>query len=151
MLESRRRSPAPYLNPYLDDLMCEGATVLLAGARSRIVAHSSRGKLDMPTGHVVACEPTRFFDGIPFTETIAPGRYEVQEIVLRDPDSGNEWTPVVAVLLRVSEAPAVSWEMAVRAGQDPRALEDGGFYGFDGVLSPGDPSSTPNRSVRQDS
>ncbi|MFI6310729.1 DUF4241 domain-containing protein [Nocardia fusca] len=65
---------------------------------------------------MVACEPTRFLDGIPFTETIAPGQYEVYEIVLSDPDCRRKWVPAAGVLLRVSEAPVASWEMAVRAG-----------------------------------
>jgi hypothetical protein len=132
-LERRRgRTTVPYRNPYLDDLVREGVTVLLERDRPWIVTHRLRGVLDMPTGRVVACQPTWFSDGIPFTETIEPGRYEVHDIVLSDPDRERERCMEAGFLLRVSEAPVVSWEMALRAGQDPRLLEDGEFYGFNG-------------------
>jgi hypothetical protein len=37
---------------------------------------------------------------------------------------------VAAVKVWVGDGPVDSWEMALRAGQDPRTLPDGGFFGF---------------------
>jgi hypothetical protein len=37
---------------------------------------------------------------------------------------------VAAVKAWVGDSPVDSWEMAPRAGQDPRTLPDGGFFGF---------------------
>ncbi|WP_327115766.1 DUF4241 domain-containing protein [Nocardia sp. NBC_01730] len=126
------RPPTPYRNLYLDDLMLEGATVLMEGAQPRVVAHRLRGMVDMPTGQVITCE-LRWLDySEPFTDTIEPGRYEVHDVLLTDPDSESDWWPRAGFLLRVSEAPVVSWEMALRAGEDPRTLSDGDFYGFSG-------------------
>ncbi len=39
---------------------------------------------------------------------------------------------VAAARLAVRDLPVESWEMALTTGQDPRALPDTGFYGFNG-------------------
>jgi hypothetical protein len=44
------------------------------------------------------------------------------------PDFGSGWVATARPLVR--DEPVVAWELALRAGQDPRLLGDGEFYGF---------------------
>jgi len=87
------------------------------------------GTLRMPSGRLVAKDPSWFTDAEPFTVTVAPGSYPVLVSVVRF--AGNpDHTRVAAAKIVIRDIPAESWEMALRAGQDSRALPDASFYGF---------------------
>ncbi|WP_228044303.1 DUF4241 domain-containing protein [Streptomyces ferrugineus] len=52
--------------------------------RTSVPAHSHTGRLDLPTGRVVACDPFVYLgtgDIEPFTVTVGPGRYRVEAAV----------------------------------------------------------------------
>ena len=88
------------------------------------------GTLHMPSGQLTAADPGWIrADGEPFTVTVPPGSYPVQLSVVRF-DDNPEHRRVAAARLAVRDIPVESWEMALTAGQDPRALPDRGFYGF---------------------
>jgi hypothetical protein len=84
----------------------------------------------MPSGQLIATDPAWIkADDEPFTVTVPPGSYPVQLSVVRfDDDPGHR--RVAAARLAVREVPAESWEMALKAGQDPEDPPGGGFYGF---------------------
>lgn len=89
------------------------------------------GTLQMPSGQLTATDPAWIkADDKPFTVTVPPGSYPVQLSVVRS-DDDPEHRRVAAARLAVRDIPVESWEMALTAGQDPRALPDAEFYGFD--------------------
>jgi Protein of unknown function (DUF4241) len=97
------------------------------------------GMLHLATGRLVACDPfwgstiERWCD--PFTVTVAPGRYPVTL-------SGVRWDPALhpralppiprgaAAKLTIRDEPPVTWELALRPGEDPATLQPDEFFGF---------------------
>lgn len=97
------------------------------------------GTLRLPTGRVVAADPGWMNEkSEPFTVTVPPGEYAVsigsaacEETLWTD--NGRRVVvseQVTAVRLLIRDEPAVTWEMALRPGQDPRMLPAGHFFGF---------------------
>ena len=140
----RPRQPGP-----LDLLFTPGAR-LEAGSKGRggtaAVEVSQVGMLRMPSGALIACDPsylrpvepdasewetqsTSYQESHqPFTATVPPGRYPVMLSLLRWLDGHG---PIVAAaMVRVRDEPVTSWEMALRQGEDPRTLRDNGFFAF---------------------
>jgi hypothetical protein len=64
----------------------------------------------------------------PFTVTVPPGDYPV--VSSRSGWLSGSGPAVAAVKVCVGDGAVDSWEMALRAGQNPRTLNDGGFFGF---------------------
>jgi hypothetical protein len=100
------------------------------------------GTLRLPSGALVACDPT-YLQPIepgatkiytdqqsrdPFTVTVPPGDYPV--VLSRFRWLRGSGPLEAAVKVWVSDGPVDQWEMALRAGEDPRTLRDGGFFGF---------------------
>ncbi|MEV0413021.1 DUF4241 domain-containing protein [Streptomyces sp. NPDC050448] len=96
------------------------------------------GELWLPTGRVVACDPFIGLGGgyvSPFTAEAAPGRYrvEVAMATLTEPGEAPAADPhlrVAAARLVITDTPAVTWELAVKDGQDPAELGEDGFFGY---------------------
>ncbi|MEV0646641.1 DUF4241 domain-containing protein [Phytomonospora sp. NPDC050363] len=123
------RPPSPLAAPYLNALMSPGATVTWMD-EARPVRWEPVGELDMPSGRLVACDPGFCeFEQKAFTVQVAPGRYPVVFAEVEDTD-GPRYSPQGAVLLRITDEPVTSWEMALTEGQDVRTLTDGSFFGF---------------------
>ncbi|WP_159667103.1 DUF4241 domain-containing protein, partial [Streptomyces mexicanus] len=94
-----------------------------------VTAPEPAGVLRLPTGSVVAADPgTLGEDDEPFTVRVPPGEYPV--VIATMEWEGKGWGDNTAALLRITDEPTVSWELAVRPGQDPRLLGEGEFYGF---------------------
>lgn len=87
------------------------------------------GKLRMPSGRVVAKDPTWFSHVDAFTVTVPPDEYPVLLSVVRFADSPGH-TRVAAAKLVIRDEPPETWEMALLPGQDPRLLGNQEFYGF---------------------
>jgi len=83
------------------------------------------GNLKVPSGRLIACDP-QLLDGEPFEEAVPGGEYPVEVAIVRV--DGEE--RIAFARIKLSEADAVKWEMALVAGQDPAALEDGEVYGY---------------------
>jgi hypothetical protein len=94
-----------------------------------IVELRPAGTLRMPSGRLVAADPTWVEFPPPFTTTVPPGEYPVLLSLVRWADD-PEHKRVAAAKLAIRDDPAVSWELALLPGQDPRFLSDEAFYGF---------------------
>jgi hypothetical protein len=98
------------------------------GGHAATIRVLSAGKLRLTTGELIAAEPGWNGENTPFTVTVAPGTYPVT-VALADWDSGH-CGGALAMRLDITDEPPVSWEMALCRGQDPRLLDDEGFFGF---------------------
>jgi Protein of unknown function (DUF4241) len=145
--------PRP-LQPAHLDLLFRPGTRLEVGSSEAIpgvggmvaVEVAQFGPLRLPSGALIACDPTYLRpvepdatewvtksysyqqSRHPFTATVPPGEYPV--VLSRFRWLSGSGPTVAAVKVWVGDGPIDSWEMALRAGQDPRTLPDGGFFGF---------------------
>jgi hypothetical protein len=89
------------------------------------------GTQRFPSGRIAAHDPGWLeYDVKPFTTSIPPGDHELLlSLVLRG-DDPPEHGQVAAAKLAITDEEAVTWELALRAGQDPRTLDEGAFFGF---------------------
>jgi hypothetical protein len=100
------------------------------GRTTRVsVSVMKAGKLRMPSGHVVAKDPTWVARVDAFTVAVPPGEYPLLLSVVRFADRASD-TRVAAAKLVIRDEAAQTWEMALLPGQDPRLLGNGEFYGF---------------------
>ncbi|MFB6695635.1 MULTISPECIES: DUF4241 domain-containing protein [Streptomyces] len=96
------------------------------------------GEVTLPTGRVVACDPFVCLgegEAEPFTVTVEPGRYRAEAAVATLARAGaapdpHPHTRIAAARLVIRDTPAVAWEMAVVAGQDPCALGEDDYFGY---------------------
>jgi hypothetical protein len=92
------------------------------------------GSLRLPTGRIVACDPGWRDPGEPFTVSVPPGTYRTQIATAAYPSEfrGKQlhMEDFTGARVLVSEKPTVTWELALRPGEDPRTLRDGHFHGF---------------------
>ena len=105
-------------------------------ATMRVVAGA---ELRLPTGRLVAAEPwSHLGDSIgsyTFTQRVASGTYPV-ELIIADwhdtvhPRRRAGFQEVAAARLVIRDAPAVSWRLALRQGEDIAQLAYGEFYGY---------------------
>lgn len=145
--------PRP-LQPAHLDLLFRPGTRLEVGTREAFegvggtvaVEVPQLGTLRLPSGALIACDPT-YLQPVepdasewvtksysyqqshhPFTVTVPPGDYPV--VLSRFRWLAGSGPTVAAVKVWVGDGAVDSWEMALRAGEDPRMLPDGGFFGF---------------------
>lgn len=136
-----------------------GTSEAIAGVGGTVVVEVPQlGTLRLPSGALIACDPT-YLQPVepdagewvtkscayqqsrhPFTVAVPAGDYLV--VMSRFRWLSGSGPLVAAVKVWVSDGPVDSWEMALRAGQDLRTLPDGGFFGF-GVDAEQAASSTP--------
>lgn len=123
--------PAPHSSPYLDALLEEGSTLIHKDSQQHmIVEHVPVATVNLQTGKLVACDPNWLSVNEAFTVSVSPGTYRVIELQIMRMRDGEEYRPAAGYLLEISAGPTVSWELALKPGQDPRFLDDGQFYGF---------------------
>lgn len=134
-LPSRTSAERPWFPPrplqprFLPALFRDGAERTAGDRRMRISTHSA-GKLNLPSGRLVAADPSSLeFDEEPFLMTVAPGTYPVTiSLATFSDDPGH--SRVAAARLDISDRHPVRWELALREGQDPLDLGYGEFFGF---------------------
>jgi hypothetical protein len=145
--------PRPLQPAHLDLLFRPGARLevstseAIEGVGGTVAVEVPRlGTLRLPSGALVACDPT-YLQPVepdagewatksysyrqsrqPFTVTVPPGDYPV--VLSRFRWLRGSGPIEAAVKVWVSDGPVDSWTMALRAGEDPRTLPDGGFFGF---------------------
>lgn len=85
------------------------------------------GELVVTSGRIVVCDPLVVPDMPPLADLVEPGRYPVDVSVAKLPNGDQR---VAYARLRLSEHPAVRWEMATRQGQTLNALEPGYIFGY---------------------
>ena len=85
------------------------------------------GRLRLPSGKVIACDPFVNMDRPAFTVSVPPGEYPVQLALV---DGGNNARRVAFARISISSEPAVRWEMALVAGQDAATLKSDEIFGY---------------------
>jgi len=124
--------PRPLRFEHADALFRPGAVFRSGhwtGRTARVEVHDA-GVLRLPTGRVVACDPTSVWERTePYTVPVPVGDHPVALSAVRFDDDP---THVRAAAARVvfADVPVASWEPATLPGQDPRRLDDGEFFGF---------------------
>ncbi|MBL7256130.1 DUF4241 domain-containing protein [Paractinoplanes lichenicola] len=134
-LPSRTSAERPWFPPRplqpraLSTLFRDGAERTVGERRMRISTHPA-GKLNLPSGQLVAADPSSLDYGEePFLMTVSPGTYPVTISLATFTDDENH-SRVAAARLDVSDRRPVRWELALREGQDPLDLGYGEFFGF---------------------
>lgn len=113
----------------VDELFADGGERRI-GDRSLHLSAREAGLLQLPSGRLVAADPTWLeVDAKPFTVTVPPGRYPVT-ICLAMFDDDTQHTRASAARLDVRPGHVASWEMALRDGQDLNDLRYGQYFGF---------------------
>jgi hypothetical protein len=91
------------------------------------------GRLFVPSGRIVACDPLVFPENRPFRRRVPPGRYPVLLSIAHIPCSSGGVTTdqriAVAMLMLGRKVPR-RWQMAVATGQPLSDLKAGEFYGY---------------------
>ncbi|OEJ97424.1 DUF4241 domain-containing protein [Streptomyces thermolilacinus] len=132
------RPPRPAQPGPLDALFRPGTRVT-DGYHSEMTVLEPRrtGTLRVPSGLLAVSSPDSACDeGPAITVPVPPGEYVLEEAQVRvgyDCEWSGRWvtrTDTTAVRLRVSEAPAASWEMALGPDDDPRLLGENEIFGF---------------------
>ena len=85
------------------------------------------GDLNLPTGQIVACDPSLLWDATPFNRAVKRGTYPVTACIAKTQDAGDRYA---LVKIEFSSDRAVAWEMALIDGQDLGILKDDQFFGF---------------------
>jgi len=123
------RPPEPLRPRWLDEMFRPGAR--FTDDEGLIEVEQRPGpELWLPSGRLIAADPNPWMHEIePYVDTVEPGKYPVTVAVAHF-GGGRPDTRVAAGKIVISEAPVVSWEPALRTGDDPLMLGDGEFFGF---------------------
>ena len=122
--------PAPSLPPLLSteeiySAFTAGGPATSGGEPVRLSTFAA-GELVLPTGRLVAAD-VFFFDEEPFARTVSAGRYPVSLLKTAE---GAAFGYIAAAMIRFGPGDPVSWELALRDGQDPTKLRPGEFFGY---------------------
>ena len=86
------------------------------------------GNLNLPSGHIVVCDPLVVPDMPPLNKSVPPGKYPIKIYNAKTQDSGDRYA---IATLQFSTKRADKWVLAVRDGENIRDLkEEGDFFGF---------------------
>lgn len=126
----------PLAPPDVARLFTAGSRFALGDGGASTIVELPTEQLTLPTGRVCVCDPFMTWGDSGFPATVAPGTYPV-EIALAEitdpslPEPQERHLRVAAARLRVAEGPAVAWEMALFANQDPAQLtEPDSYFGY---------------------
>ncbi|WEO96475.1 DUF4241 domain-containing protein [Streptomyces sp. FXJ1.172] len=129
--------PRPAAPPHLSELFRPGTRVATDDEPEMTVGSVREiGVLRVPSGRLAVDCPVTTDDGSrrELLERIPPGGYPLQEAVLSyELEYDGEVFPTedcAAVRLLIDVEPAVTWELALAEGEDPRLLRDQEYYGF---------------------
>ncbi len=133
------RPPRPAQPGPLDALFRPGTRVTDGYHPEMSVVEPRRtGTLRVPSGLPAVSGPDNLSDEVPaITVPGPPGEYVLEEAQVRfgyDCEWRQGWvnrTDTTAVRLRISETPALSWEMCPGPHDDPRLLVENEIFGFD--------------------
>lgn len=126
----------PLSAPDFERLFVPGTRHTLPGGDGATVRLRRDASLWLPSGWVVAGEPFMFGAMSDpedrFVQQVPPGRYPLVLVlaVFGEPGEQDAYEMIAAARLVIRDEPAVSWEMAVCAGQDVSELGDGEYFGY---------------------
>jgi hypothetical protein len=101
--------------------------VLERNGRTLTFAVAPVGRVSLPSGRIVACDPLVTLDLEPFVQAVIPGRYIVDLALMREEGKGEQ--VAMARVRFTSRQPAV-WVMALRKGEKLSSLGPGGYFGY---------------------
>lgn len=96
------------------------------GLKQGKLIHREIGKLELPTGELVACDPFVFLDARPFRQKLPNGTFPV---ILSIEESGNDQRVALATVQFTLEAP-VRWEMMLVGSQSVMDLKENEIFGY---------------------
>jgi hypothetical protein len=112
-------------SPFLADLQ-QPFTLATNGEPARLTVHQLPD-FTSTSGHIIAADAVMLLlPRKPFARQVPRGRHPLAVVVARV-DGGER---IAFAILRFSQAPAVSWEMAVDEDQNPAALKEGYRCGY---------------------
>ncbi|MCM4080568.1 DUF4241 domain-containing protein [Paractinoplanes hotanensis] len=121
--------PRPLQPRGLASLFRDGAERTVGDRRMRLATRPA-GKLNLPSGRLVAADPSSLdYGDEPFLTTVPPGTYPVTVSLATFTDDLAH-TRVAAMRIDISDRHPVRWEPALRDGQDLLDLGYGEFFGF---------------------
>jgi len=86
------------------------------------------GKLNIPTGKIVVCDPLVLPNTPPLTKTVRPGKYPVKIYIAKTKQSGDRYA---VAKLEFSSKKADKWVLATQDGDDISKLKgEDAFFGF---------------------
>ena len=91
------------------------------------------GKLHLPTGKIVASDPTVYFDEKPFVIQVETGSYSVILSIARIAENNNvefQNERVAFAMLKFREKLPIRWEIAVRENDDISKSNRDSFFGY---------------------
>jgi hypothetical protein len=124
-----------YGKAFEDGLVVEDGSIAeskILGGRTRVARQVTLhlhgiGQLLVTSGRIVACDPLTMPETPPFADMVEPGRYPVILSVAELPNADQR---VAYALLKMSEHPAVRWEIAVPYGQTLGPLKSRETFGY---------------------
>lgn len=84
------------------------------------------GKVNLPTGKVVACDPVMSYQQEAFATQFPMGRFPVQLAIAKVNDNENQLVGFSRILF--SDEPVVRWEFALKKGQQPISIFGDSMY-----------------------
>ncbi|MCC3763329.1 DUF4241 domain-containing protein [Glycomyces sp. TRM65418] len=118
--------------PDFKQLLQAGATFTTGWGGEGVIEPVELDKTVLPTGRVVGCDPLVDPESLPYLVTVEPGAYPLIAWVAVLSKDGKETDRRVAALeLRIGDAPAVAWEMAVaNPDLNVEELDSDGYFGY---------------------
>ncbi|MEU6611971.1 DUF4241 domain-containing protein [Streptomyces shenzhenensis] len=126
----------PVLAPDFVHLFAPGTSHPCPDGVSLLVRVLPGVPLSLPSGRVIAMEPLGCGLGDPaemaFTQRVQPGTYPVVLVTVDviGPDGGHRDTRVAAARLEIRDEPVVTWELALRPGENTEELDDDELFGY---------------------
>ena len=92
------------------------------------------GKLHLPTGKIVASDPTVFFDEKPFVIKVEKGSYDVilsiAHIIENYDGTKLKYEKVAFAMLKFNGNHPIRWDLALRENDDISKLSEEKFFGY---------------------
>jgi hypothetical protein len=101
--------------------------VLERNGRTLSFAVAPVGRVSLPSGRIVACDPLITLDLDPFLQAVIPGRYTVDLALMREKGKGEQ---VAMARVRFTSRQPTVWVMALRKGEKLSTLGPGGYFGY---------------------
>jgi hypothetical protein len=117
-----------YLNKHVMTSLRTGEIdkFLKNGDAKKSIREQPLGKINLPTGKIVANDPCALYEKEPFARTVTAGEYPVMLYVMHINDDQR----VAFAEIRFTEELPVDFEMALTKDDDPSLLNDDAFFGY---------------------